>query len=221
MEANQANPQQGEDLVLNFNQLREGDVLQGTNGNTTVLKVYEEHLPKTMYRLEFEGGKIIEASGNHLWYIETDLDRSLHRKRIKDAKKLFKKTSAETIEDLLDIAAKDEVVETRLIDILDLFGASSGQGEMAKAIKRVASSIGHIAEENTIFQDMSTGETEDGISVRIYDARLFAQQILALHDRKFRKKWPLILGSVVTTAELSRIALSVDIPEISPKIPRA
>lgn len=58
-----------------FGELKRGDKLVGSDGKTTtVTKVYDKHIPKKMYLIEMEDGEVIKASGNHLWYCETDLD---------------------------------------------------------------------------------------------------------------------------------------------------
>lgn len=62
--------------IVNFGNLKPGDRIVGSDGKpVTVTNVYEKHLPKKMFELEMEDGKVIKASGNHLWYCETELDK--------------------------------------------------------------------------------------------------------------------------------------------------
>lgn len=205
--------------LLPFGEVRPGDLLNSPTGPTEVLRVHEEHVPKSMYRLEFDGGQVIEASGNHLWYIETSLDRSLHRRRIKEGKKLLKDMDAEVEETLLQMAEDIEITEAKLTQMMQLLGVKRDDSERVQLLVRVASSIGHIVDEKITLQDMGTGVEEEGEFIRLYDGNLFAQQILALRDRKYRRRWPLIVGSVVTTEQMSRLALEVEIPEISQELP--
>lgn len=207
--------------LLPFGEVRPGDLLNSPTGPTEVLRVHEEHVPRSMYRLEFDGGQVIEASGNHLWYIETSLDRSLHRRRIKDGKKLLKNMDAEVEETLLQMAEDEEVTEAKLTQMMQLLGVKGGDKAMVQLLVRVASSIGHIVDEKITFQDMGTGDEAEGEFIRLYDGNLFAQQILSLKSRAHRRRWPLIVGSVVTTEHLARLALDVEIPEISQELPRA
>lgn len=58
-----------------MNELKPGDKIIGSDGKLTeITNVYEEHIPEEMYEIDF-GEFTIEASGNHLWYCETNEDR--------------------------------------------------------------------------------------------------------------------------------------------------
>lgn len=61
--------------IKKFGDLKVGDKLVSSTGETaTVTDVYEKHIPERMYEIEMEDGHTIKASGNHLWYCETDTD---------------------------------------------------------------------------------------------------------------------------------------------------
>ena len=61
--------------VVKFGDLKPGDKLVGSDGEITeVVKVYDKHIPEKMYEIEMEDGEVIQASGNHLWYCETNSD---------------------------------------------------------------------------------------------------------------------------------------------------
>lgn len=201
--------------IKRFGDLVPGDVIMGTNNQpVTVTRAYDEHIPETMFKLEFDDGVTIEASGNHLWYCETSIDQSLHRKRIKDGYKLFKNINPELVEDLETLAYSETLIETTLIDMITLM--KSEDDTTTRAIVRVAESIGHIVEETTAYEDLYSGKTLEKTELRVYDARTFAQQLLSLSNKKYRKQWPVIVGQVVTTEALSRLAISVSIPEVKP-----
>lgn len=58
-----------------FGDLVPGDQIIGANGKpVTVTAAYEKHIPKVMYEIEMEDGEVVQASGNHMWYCETELD---------------------------------------------------------------------------------------------------------------------------------------------------
>lgn len=59
---------------VNFGDLKVGDKIMGSDGPVTVTNVYDKHLPDKMYEIEMENGEVIRASGNHLWYCETEDD---------------------------------------------------------------------------------------------------------------------------------------------------
>lgn len=61
--------------IKQFGDLQVGDKLIGSDGKPTlVTQVYDKHFPDKMYELEMEDGEVVQASGNHLWYCETNSD---------------------------------------------------------------------------------------------------------------------------------------------------
>ncbi len=199
-----------------FGEVKEGDVLQGLTGPVTVVRAYEEHIPETMFSLEFENGVVIEASGNHLWYIETAIDRALHKARIKTARQWLKTLPPSVVDELMSLIELDEErVEISLVDVVELLNAH-GDDIKTRVIVRVAESLGPISEEKTTLEDLYDGGEIYVKNLRLYDAKLFAQQILALAGKKWASRWPIVVGQVVTTEYLSRLAVRVDIPEILP-----
>lgn len=196
-----------------FGDLKEGDVIRGSKGEPVrVTRAYDEHIPEKMYEIETENDVIVKASGNHLWYVETTIDRALHRERKKKGKKLFSKLSPEIIESLVFVAENEEPVETSLMDMVSLVEGENND-EVVKSLVRIAESLGHIVEENVKYENLLTGETEYMETIRAYDARLFCQQILSLTGRKeYKKKYPLIVGSVINTEKMFELYKMIDIP---------
>ena len=195
-------------------EIKPGDVIIGSdNKEVTVIDAYDSHIPEKMYEIELNNGSFIKASGNHLWYVVTDLDYSLHRSRIKTAKKLLSKlTDVEKI-NLYNVATSETEVETSLIDMVHLISAQNNR-PLTQVLVRVAESIGHIAETKMEYQDVSTGEMiEEQIDFRTYDARVFSQQILSLAGKKEHKnKWSIIKGRVVNTNQLTLLGEDIEIP---------
>ena len=201
-----------------FGDLVPGDVIRDGEGNVTVVEAYDEHIPESMYEITTDGGDTVKASGNHLWYIETSLDISLHRERRKSGKKLFGALPKKSIDKLVEIAEYDDVdddLETALIDMVALLECD-GQQEAIDSLVRVAESIGPVSENSQKAKDIYTNEDFLIGSVRHYDGIRFAQQILSLTgNRKFKKKWPLIVGRVVTTEQMLELIedFEINIPD--------
>lgn len=202
-----------------FKELQEGDLIPGTNGPTMVTKGYDTHIPDEMFRLSFEDDngelKTIDASGNHLWYVESSIDKSMHSSRLRDGLKVLKYLHPSTIENLSDIALNGSDHETGLIDMIELLKAH-GDERIKNLLIRVAESIGPVSEENTILEDLYSGEKMTSSNSRLYDASLFSQQVLALGNRKIRKRWPVIVGQVMTTSQLANLSFDINIPVVKP-----
>lgn len=199
--------------IKNFGDLEPGDVILGGDGEpVTVVQAYEPHLPETMWELELENGETIKASGNHLFYVETPWDWELHGLRRKVGRKAFRKLPKGTFELLERVAESPQEVETSLIDMVTLTQAA-GDEAAVRALERIAESIGHVAENTDSYEDISTGELMEDPTIRTYDARRFAQQLLSLSShRRYRRRWPLVVGKVVTTEQMVEMSESVEIP---------
>lgn len=203
------------DELKNFGDLQPGDQLIGSDGQpVTVIRAYDEHIPEAMWEIELEDGSLIKASGNHLWYCETRLDWELHALRKKTAKKLLKNATPQAIALLEESASKENPVETRLVDMVTLLQAAGNQ-EYVNTIERVADAIGHVSENTMVFEDLN-GEGGEEESIRTYDARLFAQQLLKLTGKRKYKHYRLIVGSVMTTDAMMELGETVEIPVTKP-----
>lgn len=197
--------------LVKFGDLQDGDIIRGANGEPLMVKkTYNTHIPETMYEIEADNGNIIKASGNHLWYIETSNDYSMHRQRRISGKKIVSKLNSDALQLLVETAESEDEIETSVADMIELVG-SRKDPEVVQMIVRIAESLGHIAENNSEMSDLHTGEkitTEN----RTYDAKLFSQQILSMFGRKMKKRWPLIIGRVVTTEQLVTLYEDAELP---------
>lgn len=202
-----------EPMIKKFGDLVEGDIILGADGQEVrVTRAYDQHIPDKMYEIEMEDGTTIKASGNHLWYIETDIDHALHRNRRSEGKKLFKDLSQDAMDLLIESADYETPTETALMDMVTLANAEENR-DATQALVRIAESMGHVAENKTSFEDVETGEAMGSTVLRTYDAKVFSQQLLSLAgDKKHRKRWPLIVGRVVTTEELVNFYSDAEIP---------
>lgn len=200
-----------------FGELKPGDVIIGSGGKeTTVVEVYDDHLPKEMFELEDDNGNIVKVSGNHLFYVETSLDKELHNERKRQGKKLFKNVDKKVIESFVEAAEAiyedydSYQVETTIRDMLNLASLSHNR-DAQLAFIRIAESIGHISESNLVIDELDS-EQKIIDKVFMYDLNLFSQQVLSLTGRKeFTKKYPLIVGRVVTAKKMSELLEDFDV----------
>lgn len=204
-------------MLKRLGDLKKGDIIFDNNGNKVEIeKVYDEHIPKKMFTVELENGEKEDFSGEHLWYIETNLDVELHNNRRRIGRKLNKIINSDIIDALKIYANSEENFETTLQEVLELLNIKKEQ-ESINSIVRIAESIGPIIENSVFDKDEKTGELINlDFSYRLYNLNRFSQQILSLlGKRKDKKTWPLIIGKVVTTEEMLELLKdsSVYIPD--------
>lgn len=196
--------------IINFGELKPGDVILGSKDRTEVTVGFEPHIPESMYLLKTSSGVSFEASGNHLLYVVTANNRDLHRSRLAEGKKLGKSISKESLATLKEVAEDQEMKEALIADFEDFIDPKTP--ELRSALIRIAESIGPVSESKLYVDDL--GEAEDPLyttTIQNYNRRLFAQQVLSLFNiEKSRKRWPLIVGTVMTVEML----LSYDIEDI-------
>ena len=201
--------------IIPFGELQVGDSIPGLNGNVVVTKTYDTHIPETMFELTFDNSESIQASGNHLWYIETKLDRDLHKRRVKDGRKIFKNVPKHIVDEMKKVLLIQDRTEIGLSDVVNLLEANDNL-EMMRALIRIAESIGPVAEENKNIEDLETQNIIQNKTIYLYDGHQFMQQILAFCDKVFEKQYPIIVGRVVSTEEIFRLSetTEIHIPEI-------
>lgn len=189
--------------IKRFGDLEEGDVLLGTADHTRVRTAFDPHLPEDMYELENEKGESIKVSGNHLWYIETEVDLSCHGVRLREGRAAFKGLLPETVA-LLEEMADDSVVDLEVeATMAEMFTAAECDGltpeNRANALYRIGEAIGPITETIADSEEVGLGTRK----IPGYNGVVFAQQILALMKPRKYKQWPVIVGRVITTRELA------------------
>lgn len=201
-----------------FGDLEVGDVIRGAdNQDVEVVQVYDEHIPEKMYEIELDNGETVKASGNHLWYVETDFDKSFHRERKRLGKKHFGKLNNEIMDNLVSISESEDEIETGLLDVVNLCEIDLTNYEAINVLERIAASLGHVAENDSEHIDYLTGESMNKKdAVRSYDAKLFTQQVLSITGKKpFVKKYPLIVGRIMTTEQMIEYGDGLEIPTLN------
>jgi|SRR5699024_10604224 len=197
--------------IKKFKDLKESDVILGADNKPVRLsEAYKEHIPERMYKLTTSAGTTVNTSGNHLWYVELQVDKALHKRRLRTGKKVFKNIDKSSLELLYEMAEENPLpIDTSLIDMVDLV---DGSDSAMYALYRIAESLGPISEDTFTGYDAETSEEYSSL-VPAYDGRRFAQQILSLRGkREDRKLWPVIVGRVVTTDELVNIYETAELP---------
>ena len=202
--------------VVRFGELKAGDVIKGPHGPVRISEAYEEHMPTDMYEVSTDSGVTTEASGSHLWYVVTKLDKELHGSRLAEGKKLKSYLGPQGLEFLRELAHDDELEPVSLAHFIELcFAPESRELEAVQsASARIALSLGPVLEENVSYRDYESQELQEAITVPHYDLRELVRQLLSLMgDRKARKNWPVKVGRVVTTRTLASMEGPIHIPD--------
>lgn len=206
--------------VIRFGDLKPGDyILDEENNPVEVLTVTEKHYPARMFEIGDGQGNSIKASGNHMWYVVTDIDRAMHAERVKEAKKvlapLLNKKHNSVVKNRLvsfaeNVYREDFPLEIPTVDMVALLYndnnvdmSNPDVNRVFHVVQRISDSVGVVSEQNTTLQDYAFVDEKEEFKEKFYDARLLAQQILSLAaERKWRKKYPIRVGKVITTVEM-------------------
>lgn len=199
-------------IYKTMGELEEGDQLLGSEaGGTTVTDAYDAHVPDRMFRLRFSNGQVIEASGNHLWYTVTGLDKQLHKQRIKDARAHVVPHLNERKMSWLKKMANADAELSPNVDmefIADALAIDGSKVDLYNQVVRILESIGPVAMRNEYIYDEGAGTQEAGTKARrIYSLKLFCEQALALVSESIGKKhsspYELLKGKVRTTEDIA------------------
>lgn len=199
--------------IVEFGDLKEGDLIKGSDGKPVrVSRSYDVHIPEKSYRIEGEDGEVIVASGNHLWYLETDIDIALHSARVSEARKIFRELDPQTIEFLEEMASfesergKDGIIlSSRAVSMNELLGILFTENDSSKiaVVGRICISVGPIQEDSYLIYDVeSDSHYKANSNIPIYSFPEVSRQILPLTGKRKYRKFPVLRGSVVTTDKL-------------------
>ena len=219
-------PENIETEVVKFGELKPGDfILDEDNNPVEVLSVTEKHIPDRMFKVGDGQGNTIKVSGTHMWYVVTDIDRAMHVERVKEAKKVLapllnKKHNSVVKNRLISFAEnvyrEDFPLEIPTVDMVALLYndnnvdiSNPDVNRVFHVVQRISDSVGVVSEQNTTLRDYVFVDEKEEFKEKFYDARLLAQQILSLAaERKWRKKYPIRVGKVVTTVEMLELMQS-------------
>lgn len=182
-------------------ELKEGDIIKSPTGPTEVRRAYDEHIPERMFEVEDDNGNIGQFSGNHLFYIETEIDRSNHSRRIVESRKVLKKIEKSKIQEMRDYVATHNADDhdMSLSEIIDHMGLKKDQ-DVVNTLQRIAASVGTVAEDNYEVRELYDMAEQEGVlvnkTIQKYSQKEVFDQILSIIDKKKRN---IIVGRVVNT----------------------
>lgn len=188
-----------------FGNLKPGDRIVGSDGKpVTVTDVYEKHYPERMYEIKMEDGEVVQASGNHLWYCETDRDLKEKEEYERLAKEFFENKS---------IPGKEEKdVYADLREIIHVFG---DEVSTQLFIEKVSKSLGHSRVGPHVIIEDDLARKED---LKYYS---YNNLIDFLHEMKIaviENKGYFYYGEVRETDEIAKLmshGIEVNIPHKS------
>lgn len=119
--------------IVKFGELKPGDKIIGSDGQpVTVTAAYQKHLPKSMFEITMDDGEVVQASGNHMWYSETNIDVKNQDEYKTLAKKFF------NIHEIPEKLEEDELFPIQ--DIIQVFG---DEIDTILFIEKAARSLGY------------------------------------------------------------------------------
>lgn len=178
--------------------LKPGDKIVGSDGlPVTVTAVYDKHFPKKMYEIEMEDSEVVRASGNHLWYCETNSDTIFKDEYFRLAKAYFENFSIP--EEL------EEDGHFPLPILTQLFGEEIS---IMLFIEKAARSLGYSSFTPIISQEMlKTGIPIDIVNETVFNYS-YNNLIQFLHKMKkaiLDNQGYFYFGQVRTTEEIAKI----------------
>lgn len=192
-----------------FGDLEPGDQLINSDGKpTTVTAVYDKHIPDKMFELEMEDGQVVKASGNHLWYCETDIDKKNKSEYFRLAKEYFANNS---IPQKLD---NDE--HYPLIVMMNLFGDDINTQIF---IERVCRTIGYCSYTPVVSQELmksGNAKVSDKEEIFNYSYNNLIEFLSNIEGELDENNF--MFGEVRTTEEIFKLAekgIDINIPTVS------
>lgn len=214
--------------VKRFDELVEGDIVKTPTGEARVSKVYEKRQFDTTFEIETldkESGTIslLKVSGDHLFYVVSEVDIENFRARKKASKKALSIVSPKALSTLETMAADKgaEVSIKHLVDIL-LDGAENPSSEQASSVLsvvlRCAQAVGHTSENEGVAVDDNGDAVGYLTTTRYYPADRLAQQVLVMTGKKkYAKVYTPLKGRVIdakTIALLMDCGVKMSVPSI-------
>lgn len=194
--------------VINFGDLNPGDEIVGSDGELTeITDVYDKHIPDRMYELEMEDGQVFKASGDHLWYSETEIDEKNKEEYIRLAKEFFDNHgSPKPIKE-------DKHYE--LYEIVSLFGDDI---PTRLFIEKACRSLGYSSFTPIVHQEMMKSGEIKTIEDKIVYKYSYNDLVKFLKEMRVSLKNDnnLMFGEVRTTDEIFKLArhMKINIPTL-------
>lgn len=196
--------------IVEFGDLKPGDKIIGSDGKPVVITdVYEKHIPQSMYEIEMEDGEIVQASGNHLWYCETDIDESQKEEYLRLAKVFFENNEI-----------PEKLEEDELFPINDIVKIFGNEIDTMLFIEKACKSLGYSSYSPHLYY-VDEVDDENLARQEIILNYSYNDLIDFLHNMKkyiFEGKGYFYFGEVRTTTEIAKLmekGVKVNIPHKS------
>ena len=178
--------------LTTFGELKPGDKIMGADGQPVeVTAVYDKHLPDKMYEIELEDGEIVRASGNHMWYCETEEDFKFKEEYLRLARKFF---NSYKIPEKLE---EDELFPTE--DLIQIFGQ---EVDTMIFIEKACKSLGYSSyTPHMVFDGLKEDVSNRGI-VMNYSYNDFVDFLKDMKKSILENKGYFYFGEVRTTDEI-------------------
>lgn len=199
--------------VKTFGEVLEGDLLESPDVLVPVEKVFETEVPSTMFDVEVEGGEVVRASGDHLFYTVSNLDTAGHRQRCKRGRRWVKRLRKSTVKSLEEWAEEPVGSEEVMLSQFSEAVINEGDTDGEWIIARIAESIGPVSEVNFFVDELGgMSSIHPSGSIQAYDRSLMAQQLLSFLRGS---PWKTIVGKVITVEDMVSSGLDYYIPRTS------
>lgn len=191
--------------VIEFGDLKPGDKIVGSDGKpVTVTNAYEKHYPESMFEIEMADGEVVQASGNHMWYCETNLDKKNKDEYRKLAEDFFANN------EIPSKLEEDELFPTK--DIIQIFGDDVNT---MLFIEKACKSLGYSSyTPHLIYSDkMKVADKREAIMNYSYND--FMDFLHKIRDVVLKNKGYFYFGEVRTTEQIADLiskGASVNIP---------
>lgn len=178
--------------TVNFGDLVSGDRIIGSDGQpTTVTDVYEKHLPESMYEIEMEDGEVVQASGNHLWYCETNIDEKNKVEYMELAKEFFENY------EIPEKLKEDELFPLK--DFIQIFGKDI---YTILFIEKACKSLGYSSYTPHFYYEDKIKKSSNREAILNYSYNDFIEFLTRMKHTLETEKGYFYFGEVRTTSEI-------------------
>lgn len=194
--------------IVKFGDLKPGDKIIGSDGKpVTVTAAYEKHLPKSMYEIEMEDGEVVQASGNHMWYCETNIDFK-NKEQYKELAIKFFNTHQ----------IPEKLEEDELFPIQDIIKVFGNEIDTILFIEKAARSLGYSSYTPHFIYTDKMKVADDKEAILNYSYNDFIDFLHNMKKSLFENEGYFYFGEVRTTDkifELLKKGAEINIPHKS------
>lgn len=194
--------------VVKFGDLKPGDKLIGVGGQPVeVTDVYEKHIPESMYEIEMEDGEVVQASGNHLWYCETNIDVKNRDEYKRLAEKFFANNEV-----------PNKLIEDELFPLQDMVQIFGSDVDVIMFIEKACKSLGYSSFTPHLMYDDKMKVAGRKEAVLNYSYNDYIDFLKSMKKAVLEDKGYFYFGEVRTTEQIANLiakGAKVNIPHKS------